>query len=58
MFESSTTFIKATQIKRDESDSQNLTKVLYHQKLLQIFLFSLFFLKHKVIKTYDFLSSL
>jgi len=29
------TFIKATQIKRDESDSQSLTKVLYHQKPLQ-----------------------
>jgi len=35
-FESTTDFIKATQIKRDESDSQSLTKVLYHQKLLQI----------------------
>jgi len=30
-FESTTTFIKATQIKRDESDCQSLTKVLYYQ---------------------------
>jgi len=36
MFESTTTFIKVTQMKRDESDSQSLTKVLYHQKPLQI----------------------
>jgi len=35
-FESSTAFIKATQIKRDESDSQSRTKVLYHQRPLQI----------------------
>jgi len=35
-FESSTAFIKATQIKRDESNSQNLTKVLYPQKPFQI----------------------
>jgi len=34
-FESSTAFIKATEIKRDESDSQNLTTVLYHKKPLQ-----------------------
>jgi len=31
-----TTFIKATQIKINESDSQSLTKVLYYQKPLQI----------------------
>jgi len=36
-FESTTAFIKATQIKRDESDSQSLTKVLYHQNPLQVF---------------------
>jgi len=36
MFESLTAFIKITQIKRDESDSQSLTKVLYHQKPLQM----------------------
>jgi len=36
MFESITAFIKATEIKRDESDSQSLTKALYHQKPLQI----------------------
>jgi len=35
MFESTTAFIKATQIKRGESYSQSLTKVLYHQKPLE-----------------------
>jgi len=30
-----TDFIKATQITKDESDSQSLTKVLYHQKPLK-----------------------
>jgi len=35
-FESSTAFFKATQVKRDESDLQSLTKVLYHQKPFQI----------------------
>jgi len=34
-FESSTAFIKATQIKTDEFDSQSIIKVLYHQKPLQ-----------------------
>jgi len=35
-FESLTAFIKTTQIKRDESDSLSITKVLYHQKPLQV----------------------
>jgi len=35
MFESLTSFFKATQIKRDESDIQSLTKVLSHQKPLK-----------------------
>jgi len=37
MFEFSTAFFKATQTKRDESDFQSLTKVLYHQKPFQIY---------------------
>jgi len=36
--QSSTAFIKAIQIKRDESDFQSLTKILYHQKPFQKFL--------------------
>jgi len=40
-FESSTAFFKATgtQIKRDESNFQSLTKVLYHQKPFQLICF-------------------
>jgi len=37
MFESTTAYIKATQVKRDEFDSQSLIKDIYHQKPLQIF---------------------
>jgi len=36
MLESSTAFFKITQIKRDKSDFQSFSKVLYHQKPLQI----------------------
>jgi len=35
-FATSTAFFRTTQIKRDESDSQKLTTVLYHQKTFQI----------------------
>jgi len=42
MFESSIALFKATQIKRDESDIQSLTKVLYHQKTFQRNHFSAF----------------
>jgi len=38
MFES-TTFFKVTQIKRDESDFQSYSKVLYHQKPFEMNLY-------------------
>jgi len=41
-FEPSVAFVKVTQIKRDESDSQSLTKILYHQKPLRMSIFFAF----------------
>jgi len=51
-------FIKATQIKRDESDSQNLTKVLYHQNFFtymfrQISCFTILNIKNNIFYKFN-----